>query len=150
MRAPADNVATAGTRQLQSVTVTGYRAVMPGPRPRGDHALTPAERSAAYRERRKAAGGKQAWVRDPAAAPTKPLVVVKYRRLADRRSKPAKWQDAVETLLDVLDEYQAWRDNLPAALADSAIADRLDEVLALRDLVDQLAAAELPKGFGRD
>jgi hypothetical protein len=26
----------------------------------------------------------------------------------------------------------------------------LDELLALRDAVDQLAAAELPKGFGRD
>jgi hypothetical protein len=28
---------------------------MTGPKPRGDHALTPAERPAAYRERRKAA-----------------------------------------------------------------------------------------------
>jgi hypothetical protein len=46
--------------------------------------------------------------------------------------------------------YQARRDNLPPGLADSASAGRLDEVLALRDLVDQLAAAELPKGFGRD
>ena len=114
---------------------------MPGPRPRGDHTLTPAERSAAYRERRKAAA---------AASPIKPPVVVRYRRPADRRSKPAKWQDAVDTLLDVLDDYQQWRDNLPPSLADSAIADRLDEALALRDLVDQLATAELPKGFGRD
>jgi hypothetical protein len=56
----------------------------------------------------------------------------------------------VDTLLDVLDGYQAWRDNLPPGLAESTTADRLDEVLALRDLVDQLAAAELPKGFGRD
>jgi hypothetical protein len=56
----------------------------------------------------------------------------------------------VETLADLLDDYQSWRDALPASLADSAIADRLDEVLQLRDLVEQLAAAELPKGFGRD
>jgi hypothetical protein len=35
-------------------------------------------------------------------------------------------------------------------LADSVIADRLDELLHLRDAVDQLAAAELPQGFGRD
>jgi hypothetical protein len=35
-------------------------------------------------------------------------------------------------------------------LQDSKIADRLDELLTLRNLVDQLAAAELPKGFGRD
>jgi hypothetical protein len=30
------------------------------------------------------------------------------------------------------------------------IAQRLDDLLELRDGVDQLAAAELPKGFGRD
>ena len=54
----------------------------------------------------------------------------------------------METLADLLDDYQAWRDSLPASLADSAIADRLDELLHLRDAVDQLAAAELPKGFG--
>jgi hypothetical protein len=117
--------------------------MVPGcPKPRGDHALTPAERSAAYRERRKAAA---------LAAPTKPPVVVRYRRPADRRSKPQRWADAVETLAELLDGYQDWRDNLPAGLADSALADRLDEVLVLRDAVEQLqAAAELPKGFGRD
>jgi hypothetical protein len=42
-----------------------------------------------------------------------------------------------------------WRDSLPANLEDSAIADQLDELLHLRDAVE-LAAAELPKGFGRD
>ena len=53
-------------------------------------------------------------------------------------------------LLDDYDDYQEWRDSLPASLADSAIADRLDELLYLRDAVDQLAAAELLRGFGRD
>ena len=33
---------------------------------------------------------------------------------------------------------------MPASLADSTLAGRLDEVLALRELV---AAAELPKGL---
>ena len=61
-----------------------------------------------------------------------------------------RWRDAVETLADLLEDYQAWKDNLPASLQDGEIADRLDELLKLRDLVDQLAAAELPKGFGRD
>jgi hypothetical protein len=107
---------------------------MPGPKPRGDHALSPAERNRAYRERLKAA---------------KP-VVVRYRRPADRRSKPKRWADAVQTLLDMLDGYQDRLDNLPAGLADTAIADKLDAVLALRDMVEELAAAELPKGFGRD
>jgi hypothetical protein len=56
----------------------------------------------------------------------------------------------VQELADLIDGYQDWKDNLPASLADSALADRLDEVLALRDAVEQLQAAELPRGFGRD
>jgi hypothetical protein len=54
----------------------------------------------------------------------------------DRRSRPKFWADAVETLLAVLDGYQDWRDNLPDGLADSAIAERLDTVLELRELVE--------------
>jgi hypothetical protein len=45
-------------------------------------------------------------------------------------------------LTDLLDVYQAWR--------DSDVAQRFDDVLELRDLVGQLAAADLPKRFGRD
>jgi hypothetical protein len=75
---------------------------------------------------------------------------VRYRKPADRRSKPKQWDDAVGTLLDILDDYQDWRDRLPPGVADSPTADRLDEVLALRDLVEQLQGVELPKDFGRD
>jgi hypothetical protein len=96
-------------------------------------ALSDAERAARYRARRNAG--------------EKP---VRYRRPADRRSKPQQWDDAVSMLLDLLDGYQDWKDNLPPGLAESATADRLDEVLALRDLVEQLQGVELPKGFGRD
>ncbi len=96
-------------------------------------ALSDAERAQRYRERRKA-GEK----------------LVRYRRPADRRSKPKQWADAVGTLLGILDGYQDWRDNMPAGLADGATAQCIDDVLALRDLVEQLQAAELPKGFGRD
>jgi len=96
-------------------------------------ALSDAERARRYRERRKA-GEK----------------LVRYRRPADRRSKPQQWDDAVNTLLDILDGYQTWRDNMPAGLADSATAQRIEDVLALRDLVEQLQGVELPKGFGRD
>jgi hypothetical protein len=39
---------------------------------------------------------------------------------------------------------------MPPGLAESTTAQLIDEVLALRDLVEQLQAAELPKGFGRD
>jgi hypothetical protein len=87
--------------------------------------MTPAERSAAFRARRKAAG-------------LPPPV--------HRRSKQQKqWQDAVETLVDLLDNYLLWRDT-QGGLTDSAIADRLEEVL-LRDLLARLAEAELPKRF---
>jgi hypothetical protein len=96
-------------------------------------ALTGAERMARLRERQRA-GEK----------------LVRFRRPKDRRSRPQQWQEAVGTLLDCLDAYQAWRDNLPAGVADNAIAERLDTVLELRDLVDQLEAVELPRGFGRD
>ena len=114
---------------------------MPGPPPRGDRAATPAERSAAYRARRKAT---------VAAAPTKPSVVVRYRRPADRRSRPQQWADAVQMLADLLDQFQEWRDNLPSSLANSATTEALDAVLELRGYVEELQAVELPKGFGRD
>ena len=114
---------------------------MPGPPPRGDRAATPAERSAAYRTRRKAT---------VATAPTKPPLVFRYRRPADRRSRPQQWADAVQTLADLLDRCQEWRDNLPSGLANSATAEALDAVLELRGYVEALQAVELPKGFGRD
>ena len=101
--------------------------------------MSVAERSAAYRARRKAEIEGKA-----------PAVRIRYRRPADKRSRPARWADAVETFADLIEDYQAWRDSLPPSLTGSEIADRLDEMLQLRDLVDQLAAAELPRGFGRD
>ena len=70
---------------------------------------------------------------------------------AGRSAKQARaMADAVQTLASLLDGYQGWRDTLPASLADSPIADRLDELRHLRDAVNQLVAAELPKGFGQD
>src|SRR6202046_2808060 len=114
---------------------------MPGSPPRGDRAATPAERAAAYRARRKAA---------VAAASTKPPAVVRYRRPADRRSRPQQWADAVQTLARLLDQFQEWRDNLPSSLENSATAEALDAVLDLRGYVEELQAVELPKGFGRD
>jgi hypothetical protein len=57
----------------------------PGPKPRGDHVMTPAERTAAFRARRKAAG-----------LPPQ----MRYSRPVDGRSKQQKrWQDSVETLM---------------------------------------------------
>ena len=75
---------------------------MPGPPPRGDRAATTAERSAAYRARRKATA---------ADVPAKPPVVIRYRRPADRRSRPQQWADAVQTLADLLGQFEEWETN---------------------------------------
>jgi hypothetical protein len=96
-------------------------------------ALSDAERAARYRERRKEG--------TPA---------VHYRKPADRRTRPQKWRDAVQALTAILDDYERWQDNLPESLAASAMVERIEEVLELRTLVDQLHDAQLPKGFGRD
>ena len=56
----------------------------------------------------------------------------------------------MQTLADLLDRFQEWRDNLPASLANSATAEALDAVLELRGYVEELQAVVLPKGFGRD
>jgi hypothetical protein len=64
--------------------------------------MSVAERSAAYRARRKAE-----------AAAKAPAVRIRYRKPADRRSRPQQWQDAAETLANLLDDYKAWRDALP-------------------------------------
>jgi hypothetical protein len=74
----------------------------------------------------------------------------KRRKPIDRRSKPQRWDDAVGELLSLLDDYQAARDNLPDSLAETAYVEKLDAVLELRELVETLADADLPKGFGRD
>ena len=74
----------------------------------------------------------------------------KHRKFIDRRSKPQRWDDAVGELSRLLDGYQEARDNLPDSLAQSIYAEKLDAILELRDLVETLSEAELPKGFGRD
>jgi hypothetical protein len=90
---------------------------------------------------------RQARFRAARAAGVKP---VRYRRPADRRSRPRIWTDAIAALHGCLDAYQAWRDSLPENLAEAAIGAKLDELLELREHVEALEAADLPKGFGRD
>jgi hypothetical protein len=114
---------------------------MPGPPPRGDRAATPAERSAAYRARRKATA---------ADVPAKPPGVIRYRQAADRRSRPQQWADAMQTLAGLLNQFEEWRDKLPSSLANSPTAGVLDAMLELRGHLEDLHAVELPKGFGRD
>ena len=94
-------------------------------------ALSNAQRQRRYRERHQ-------------AAPPQ----VRYRRPQDRRSRPQRWQDAVRTLLELQDEYQAWLDNLPDNLTESVLAHKL-EAICLLDLAE-LESIEPPRGFGRD
>jgi hypothetical protein len=56
----------------------------------------------------------------------------------------------VQTLADLLDQFEEWRDKLPSSLANSATAEALDAVLELRGDIEDLQAVELPRGFGRD
>jgi hypothetical protein len=75
-------------------------------------------------------------------------------RMPSGRSAAVRYRcamgDAVQTLAGLLDEYEQWRDNLPESLTEGSTAQRIEELLELRDLVDQLQNAELPRGFGRD
>ena len=59
---------------------------------------------------------------------------MRYRRPADRRSRPQRWRDAVAELV--------------ALQADGATAQALQAIVVL-DL-DDIAAVEPPRGFGRD
>lgn len=94
-------------------------------------ALTNAQRQQRYRERRKE--------QQPA---------VKYRRPQDRRSRPERWRDAVQTLIDLQAEYQDWLDGLPDNLQASAVAERLQAICEYD--FGELEALEPPRGFGRD
>ncbi len=104
---------------------------MAGRKPLGDKALSAAERQARFR-----------------AAHADGAPKVRYRRPADRRSRPQRWREAVAELVELQGEYQAWRDSLPDNLAESATAEALRAVCDL-DL-SELESVEPPRGFGRD
>ena len=84
----------------------------------------------------------------PDIAPVGKPSRIRYRRTADRRTRPQRWHDAVTELLTLQAEYAAWRDALPDSLRDSATAEALQAIVEL-DL-DILADIEPPRGFGRD
>ena len=73
---------------------------------------------------------------------------MRYRAPKDRRSKAQRWSDAVQELVDLQAEYQAWLDGLPENLESSAVAERLEAICDLD--VDSLQDLEPPRGFGRD
>lgn len=93
--------------------------------------LSNAERQRRFRERRKEQQPR-----------------IHYRRPQDRRSRPQRWRDAVQTLVDLQAEYQDWLENLPDGLQGSAVAEKL-EAICEYDFRD-LETLEPPRGFGRD
>jgi hypothetical protein len=103
-----------------------------GRKPQGTHALSNAERQARYRARHAAI--------QPPAPGTRPAAI--------RRTRPQRWRAAVAELVALQTEYAAWLDALPEALRDSATGEALQAILDL-DL-DELAAIEPPRGYGRD
>ena len=97
----------------------------------GERAMTDAERQARYRAAR------------ASGAP-----VIRTRRPADHRSRARRWDDAVAELTKLQAEYDAWLQNLPENLQDTATAEALRAISEL-DL-SELQAIVPPRGFGRD
>ena len=138
-------------------------------KPAGDKAQTNADRQRAYRERRRLAGLRQTWVPDPDRAVSAPDNGDDDEDAEDkparRRSRPRRWADAVDAvraaaadLMELREEYECWRDNLPDNQQDGSTAEKLDTTIAaveafeetLEAALDELENVELPRGFGRD
>jgi hypothetical protein len=116
----------------------------------------------------------------PEASPPQPAPRPKRVR---PKSRSARWNDAtaaarralddliaardqlvtaIGEIKDVRDEYEAWKDNLPENLTQSALGEKLDtlcnidlepdedDVAALTTAVEESEGADLPLGFGRD
>ncbi len=104
-----------------------------GRQPQGEHPLSRAERQARYRARIEA---------------QKTAPVVRYKRPADRRTRPQRWRDAVAELIALQADYADWAEALPDGLRDNATSEALQAIVDL-DL-DELATIEPPRGYGRD
>ena len=104
-----------------------------GRQPQQEHPLSNAERQALYRARHLA---------------EKPTPVIRYRRPADRRTRPERWSDAIGELVSLQADYVAWWEVLPDSLRDTATAEALQAIIEL-DL-EALAAIVPPRGYGRD
>lgn len=108
--------------------------IMPrGRPPQGEHPLSNAERQARYRARHQV---------------EKPAPVIRYRRPADRRSRPERWEHAVGELVSLQAYYAARWEVLPDSLRGTASAETLQAIVEL-DL-EALAAIVPPRGCRRD
>jgi len=101
--------------------------------PQGSEALSNAERQARYRARHQA---------------TPPLSARRQRQPVDRRSLAEQWRATVAALLLLQSKYADWLDAIPETLLETTTGEALQAIVDL-DL-DELAALEPPRGFGRD
>ena len=116
-----------------------------GRKPEGPQAMSGAERQARYRARHALAGAASA--RERGLFPRSALGS-KTARAGRRLSRLQRWRAAVTELLALQAEYAAWLDALPEATRDSATGEALQ---AIADLdLDEIAAIDPPRGFGRD
>lgn len=107
-----------------------------GRRPQGEHALSGAERQARYRRRQ---------------IPSLPVIPpARHHQPARPRnaSRVQRWHVAVDEIVALQAEYAAWLQALPEATHDSPTGQALQAIVAL-DL-DEIAAIDPPRGFGRD
>ena len=105
-----------------------------GRKPQGAQALSNAERQARYRARH-------------ASAQPSPLRAPLARI---RQTRPQRWRAAVAELIVLQAEYAAWLDALPETLREGATGQSLQIITNLDLDLDELAAVEPPRGYGRD
>ena len=116
-----------------------------GRKPKGPQAMSGAERQARYRARHALTSAASARERGPHSQIT---LESKNARVERRRSRRQRWRAAITELLTLQAEYAAWLDPLPEATRDSATGEALQ---AIADLdLDEIAAVDPPRGFGRD
>ena len=110
-----------------------------GRKPRGETAMTGAERQARYRARQAGDPGT-----DGQAAAVAGLTPGKTRKL----TRPQRWNAASGELIAVQGECVAWYEAMPEAFRDTPTGQALLAIIEL-DL-EEIASIQLPKGYGRD
>jgi hypothetical protein len=98
-----------------------------GPKPLLGTTMTQAERQARYR-----------------ASLAQVASKIRYRKLADHRSRSQRWRDAVAELLTLQGDYQTWLEAVPENLANGSTAEALRVICDL-DLLE-LESIEPPRG----
>ena len=115
------------------------------PRPRiGAQPMSPAERQARHRAMLRRPNDIQPRLPAPRQSRAGGLEQGRVKL----RSRPGRWAAAVTMLVELQEEYRAWLDNLPESLEGSRTAEKLQAITEL-DL-DELAAIDPPRGYGRD